>query len=538
MKLKKWKSFLCIWTSSLLVLSSIAYADTITIAPLDESRAASFSSGGSETPSGGSGNGSGSGAVSSNGPGVSGSSGSETVGTPPGASANTGQSAPGASGNAGQSATGTSGGAGQSGPGASGNADQGTSGTSGNTNQNDPGTSIVLDEAKAAAVQKPAVSSEGAVLMEASSGKVLYAKNGDKQFYPASITKLMTALLIAENCNLGEKVTFSSMATTNLESGAVSINMTAGDVMTVEECLYALLLKSANEVGNALAEYAAGNNASFADMMNTKAAALGCTNTHFTNPHGLNDSNHYTTPHDMALIARAAFQNDVVKTVASTRTHKLPATIKNPSGLTVTIGHKMLNPSDSRYYPGIIGGKTGYTSKAGNTLVTVVEKDGVRLIAVIMKSKSTHYTDTKALFDYGYQLVTAGALTSGGSAGTAASGSQSGSSGPSSSLAKGWGQDSKGWYYNKDNGAKASGEWIALDGQYYWFDSNTYMAKGWRQIGGKWYFLRSNGMMARNQWEKVEENGQWFYLGSDGAMLVNTTTPDGHRVNDAGAWVE
>ena len=381
--------------------------------------------------------------------------------------------------------------------------------------------------------------------MDAATGTVLFSKNGDKQFYPASITKLMTALLVAENCNLDDKVTFSATATTNLEAGAVSINMTAGDVMTVRQCLYALLLKSANEVGNALAEHVAGSNAKFADMMNAKAAALGCTNTHFTNPHGLNDSNHYTTPHDMALIARAAFQNDVVKTVASTRTYSLPATIKNPSGLTVTIGHKMLNPNDARYYPGVIGGKTGYTSKAGNTLVTAVEKDGVRLIAVIMKSKSTHYTDTKALFDYGYELVKAGALSGSGSSTVSSNGTNTpggslgtGNAGPGTSSAKGWVQDSSGWYYVKDNGAKAANEWVTVDGVSYWIDSNTYMAKGWRQVNGKWYFLRSNGAMAKNQWEKVEENGQWFYLGADGAMLTNTTTPDGSRVDENGAWVQ
>lgn len=397
----------------------------------------------------------------------------------------------------------------------------------------------------AVTVQEPEVAAQGASLYNATTGQFLYIKNGDTQYYPASITKLMTALLVAENCSLDDKVTFSATATTNLEAGAVSINMTAGDVMTVRQCLYALLLKSANEVGNALAEHVAGSNAKFAEMMNAKAAALGCTNTHFTNPHGLNDSNHYTTPHDMALIARAAFQNDVVKTVASTRTYTLPATIKNPSGLTVTIGHKMLNPNDARYYPGVIGGKTGYTSKAGNTLVTAVEKDGVRLIAVIMKSKSTHYTDTKALFDYGYELVKAGALSgsagstgSSDNAGTTGSSSGTGNAGPGTTSAKGWVQDSNGWYYVKDNGAKAANEWVTADGVSYWIDSNTYMAKGWRQVNGKWYFLRSNGAMARNQWEKVEENGQWFYLGADGAMLTNTTTPDGSRVDESGAWVQ
>lgn len=360
----------------------------------------------------------------------------------------------------------------------------------------------------------------------------------------------MTALLVAENCSLDDKVTFSATATTNLESGAVSINMTAGDVMTVRQCLYALLLKSANEVGNALAEHVAGSNAKFAEMMNAKAASLGCTNTHFTNPHGLNDPNHYTTPNDMALIARAAFQNDVVKTVASTRSYSLPATIKNPSGLTVTMGHKMLNPNDSRYYEGVIGGKTGYTSKAGNTLVTAAERDDVRLIAVVMKSKSTHYTDTKALFDYGYALVKAGALTSGSGSQKAGENAASGTEGngtvnrgdsaqgPGTSSSRGWVQAADGWNYIKENGAKASGEWVKEEGIYYWIDDNSYMAKGWRQIGDKWYYLRSNGAMAKNQWQKVEENGQWFYLGNDGAMLVNTTTPDGCRVGSDGAWIQ
>ena len=241
-------------------------------------------------------------------------------------------------------------------------------------------------------------------------GKVLYGKNENTTYYPASITKLMTALLVAERCNLDDTVSFSAKATTNLESGAVTINMTEGDKMTVRQCLYALLLKSANEVGNALAEHVAGSNEAFAKMMNERAASLGCTNTHFANPHGLNDPDHYTTPYDMALIARAAFENETVKTIAGTRTYTLPATKKNPSGLTVTMGHKMINPNDSRYYEGILGGKTGYTSKAGNTLATVVERDGVRLIAVVMKSRSTHYTDTKALLDYGYELAKAGAL--------------------------------------------------------------------------------------------------------------------------------
>lgn len=121
-------------------------------------------------------------------------------------------------------------------------------------------------------ITKPTVASQGAVLLNAADGSVLFSKNGDTTYYPASITKLMTALLVAENCNLDDTVTFSATATTNLESGAVSIGMAEGDTMTVRQCLYALLLKSANEVGNALAEHVAGSNAAFAEKMNGKSS--------------------------------------------------------------------------------------------------------------------------------------------------------------------------------------------------------------------------------------------------------------------------
>lgn len=515
MRIRKWKSLVSIGMAAVLAMSTAAYADTI-ITPLEESSVSSMQSGnsaGSGGPSGSSGN-------TGNGP-VAGNGNSGNTG-------NTGSGPSAGSGNDGS--TGSTG----NGPSA-GNGNTGSVGSTGSTG-NGPGTSegntgTTSSTLTTTQIPQPTIASEGAVLMDGATGTVLFSKNGDTQFYPASITKLMTALLVAENCSLDEVVTFSATATTNLESGAVSINMTEGDTMTVRQCLYALLLKSANEVGNALAEHVAGSNAAFADMMNARAAALGCTGTHFTNPHGLNDSNHYTTPHDMALIAREAFKNETVKTVAFTRTYTLPATKKNPSGLTVTMGHKMLNPGDSRYYPGVIGGKTGYTSKAGNTLVTAAEQDGVRLIAVVMKSKSTHYVDTKALFDYGFALAKAGGLSGSTSTGTQ-------NNGPGTSAQKGWLQDSTGWTYIKDNGAKAANEWVTVDGLSYWFDASSYMAKGWRNLNGTWYYLRSDGSMAKNYWCQVPENGKWFYLGSNGAMLTNTTTPDGYTVGSDGAWIQ
>ena len=261
----------------------------------------------------------------------------------------------------------------------------------------------------AADISQPEVAAEGAVLLNAATGEVLYGKNQDQQFYPASITKVMTALVVLEHCNLNETVTFSETATTNLESGAVALGVSAGDQLTVKQSLYGLLLKSANEIGNGLAEHVSGSVSAFADLMNAKAKELGCKNTHFANPHGLNNENHKTTPYDMALILRAAVANDTFRKIDTTTSYQFPA-IKNAAARTITMGHKMMYKTDSRYYEGIIGGKTGYTSKAGNTLVTAVERDGVRLIAVVMKAKGTHYTDTRAMLDYGFALHDAGKI--------------------------------------------------------------------------------------------------------------------------------
>lgn len=263
--------------------------------------------------------------------------------------------------------------------------------------------------ASAADISQPEVAAEGAVLLNAATGEVLYGKNQDQQFYPASITKVMTALVVLEHCNLNETVTFSETATTNLESGAVALGVSAGDQLTVEQSLYGLLLKSANEIGNGLAEHVSGSVSAFADLMNAKAKELGCKHTHFANPHGLNNENHKTTPYDMALILRAAVANDTFRKIDTTTSYQFPA-IKNAAARTITMGHKMMYKTDSRYYEGIIGGKTGYTSKAGNTLVTAVERDGVRLIAVVMKAKGTHYTDTRAMLDYGFALHDAGKI--------------------------------------------------------------------------------------------------------------------------------
>lgn len=410
----------------------------------------------------------------------------------------------------------------ESGPGYSAN----TANTSNTTN--------TADTTNTASLEEPVISSEGAVLMDAATGKVLYGKNQDKQFYPASITKVMTALLVLENCSLNEVVTFSTTATTNLESGSVSLGIVAGDTLTVEQSLYGLLLKSANEVANGLAEHISGSVSAFADKMNARAAQLGCKNTHFANPHGLNNSTHKTTPYDMALILRAALQNETFRKIDTMLTYQFPATQK-AEARTITMGHKMMYSSDSRYYEGIIGGKTGYTSLAGNTLVTGVERNGVRLIVVVMKSSGTHYADTIALLDYGFANYSALVGDAGQGNQTQGNHTPAGPADPTGPAAAGtgWVSDASGWKYIKADGQAAAGEWQTINGLTYWFDTNACMATGWRQFdGGSWYYFKPAGYMAWSCW--IQDQSDWFYLSADGKLLQNTTTPDGYQVDENG----
>ncbi len=282
--------------------------------------------------------------------------------------------------------------------------------------------------AAAAQYAAPQINSGAAVLMDAATGTVIYGSSEDTPMYPASITKLMTAILVYERCSLDDKVTFSYEAVSDLESGAVTAGISEGDVLTVRDCLYALLLKSANEVANGLAEHVGGSVSGFATLMNERARELGCTNTNFCNPNGLTDSSHVVSARDMALIARAFFSYPELVSIDTTPSYTLPPTKKYPGGLTVSLKHKMLIQGGANYYEYAIGGKTGYTTAAGNTLVTAAQKDGVRLIAVVMKAKSgQHYAETKLLFDYGWQVMqTASAQMSEGPSVTSAADSGTG----------------------------------------------------------------------------------------------------------------
>lgn len=247
----------------------------------------------------------------------------------------------------------------------------------------------------------PAIGAEGAILLEANTGVILYAKNIDERLYPASTTKLMTCLLAAENLKIDEMITFSSNAVFGIEYGSSNIGIDVGQAMPMEECLYGILTASANEVANAVAEHIAGSLDGFADMMNERAKELGCKNTHFVNAHGLHDDNHYTSAYDLALIARAFFQNEFLSKVGNTASHHFEATETQPDDFIWRNKHQLITGDIA--YKGIKGGKTGFTSNARQTLVTCAEQNGMKLICVIMKEESPEqFHDTVKLFDYGF----------------------------------------------------------------------------------------------------------------------------------------
>ncbi len=247
----------------------------------------------------------------------------------------------------------------------------------------------------------PAIGAQSAILLEVNTGVILYAKNIDEKQFPASTTKLMTCLLAAENCKMDEIVTFSHDAVFSIEPGSSNIGIDAREAMPMEECLYGILVGSANEVANAVAEHVAGSMDDFAKMMNERAAELGCANTHFVNAHGLFNENHYTSARDLALIAKAFFQNELLSKLGNTSSHHFEATDTQPDDFIQRNKHKLITGEIP--YEGIKGGKTGYTDDSRQTLVTCAEQNGMKLICVIMKEESPEqFYDTVKLFDYGF----------------------------------------------------------------------------------------------------------------------------------------
>ena len=256
------------------------------------------------------------------------------------------------------------------------------------------------------------------LLMEASTGKVIYEKNGYEKAYPASTTKIMTAILTLEHCNLTDVATASYEAVYSVPVGYSNANIQVGEELTINQLLNVLLINSANEAANVLAEHIAGSIDSFATMMNAKAEEIGCLNTHFVNPNGVHNENHYSTAYDLALMGRYAMKNDIFREFVNTKFYTLPATNKYLTndrvfGTTNELLKKDTRDSvDNYYYEYCTGIKTGYTNAAKSCIVASAKKDDIEYIVVILGAVTTdnglsaRYLDCKTLFNYAFENYT------------------------------------------------------------------------------------------------------------------------------------
>lgn len=253
--------------------------------------------------------------------------------------------------------------------------------------------------------QGPSINSEAGIVMDIDSGAILYARNIDEQHYPASITKVMTALVALQNYELDETVKFTWDDIRFLEYGDAHIGIKPDEELTMEDCLYGMLLASANEVSHGIGAHMEGGYEAFLEEMNETAKELGCKNSHWMNTHGLHDDEHYTSARDMALIGAAAFQHEDFRKITGTYQHVIPETNITAEKRYVHQNHKMLRDWDSRYYEYCVGGKTGYTDQALSTLVTFATKEDVNLVAVVLKTHgggNNTYADTRAMLDFAF----------------------------------------------------------------------------------------------------------------------------------------
>ena len=253
------------------------------------------------------------------------------------------------------------------------------------------------------------------VLMEVSTGKVVYSKSADETVSPASTTKIMTALLTLENCQLTDIATVSHNAIYTVPVGYSHANLVEGEKLTIDQLLHVLLIPSANDAANVLAEHIAGSTSSFATMMNTRAKELGCENTNFVNANGIHEENHYTTAYDLALITREAMKNETFRKIVATTSYTLPATNKYDSATRYFKNTNELILKDERdsvdnyYYPYATGVKTGYTAASGECVVASAKKDDKEFIVVILGGERTEnglsgrFLDCKELFEYAFE---------------------------------------------------------------------------------------------------------------------------------------
>lgn len=258
--------------------------------------------------------------------------------------------------------------------------------------------------------------SEAAILIEATTGKILYEKNMNEKKYPASTTKILTAIIALEKCDLDEIAIASNNAVTSVKSGYTKADIQVGEKFSIEDLLNVMMVQSANEAATIIAEHISGSVSEFSNLMNEKAKEIGCKNSNFVNANGVHDENHYSTAYDMALIARYCMKNEIFRKLANMMECSLPRTeywqdeqVEEHGERIFKNTNKLLIDGNRYYYPYAIGVKTGFTTPAKNCLISASNKDGFELITVVLHAETTEdglsarYLDTINLFEYGYK---------------------------------------------------------------------------------------------------------------------------------------
>lgn len=265
---------------------------------------------------------------------------------------------------------------------------------------------LLIPRAFAATTPDFSLNSTAAYLFDASSGQILYERNSNEKLYPASLTKVLTAIVVMENAKLDDTVTISESAINSVEFGYLTANLKAGEELTVEQLLNILIISSANDVAVALAEHISGSVENFAVLMNQTATKIGCTNSNFVNPNGTHNENHYSTAHDLCLIGNYSLKFDVLKEIFDKTAFTLPATnVYTEGDRTYTTTNEILLSWNSNYYKYAKGMKTGFTTPAGFCLMAYAEKDDLKLISVVLNSSTSdnRYLETKKILDYGFE---------------------------------------------------------------------------------------------------------------------------------------
>ncbi|SEP55030.1 D-alanyl-D-alanine carboxypeptidase [Lachnospiraceae bacterium NE2001] len=264
------------------------------------------------------------------------------------------------------------------------------------------GGNATSTSAELAPSDAPIINAASAIVMDVDTGDILYEKYAHEKHYPASITKVLTCLLAVENGNVNDVLTVSENVMSQVEMDSSRIGLEAGEQLTLRDALYGMMLNSGNECALTIGEYIAGSTEGFADMMNERIKTLGCTDSHFVNPNGIHNDDHYTSCYDMALIGCAAYQYPEFKKLISSQTYTIPETNKNEERVLWQENRLIYSGNGEYYYQYCTGGKTGYTETALATLISFAERDGRRLVTVVMKCNPTteSYLDTIKLDEF------------------------------------------------------------------------------------------------------------------------------------------